>query len=347
MAAGNQPELFRNNADLNMNRYQMPGYTGYFPGKNTYLGVSRGRATQAALERGGYFSHGGAHSLIEPNQRDPRLVHLANVEAVDRKEHFDLKDHLQGGQPVYRDQMIPGYTGHNPCIVDKVGRRFAQRCLDGTLEFERIRAGIPRYRLRLHDPNATGMQLIGGRDHQYTEVINRDLVPIDATTPEFTPRFLGHNHEQIIAQYGLGLLEKTFSQFDKAKQVQKEIRVRPSAHSDYGGLPFSAPTAISYMEGALTPNSHHTILQYEPVILPPVKHPHLVPQLVQIEQPKTMDIMVPAPRWHPTLQYKLDHFKSQHAMSGFAGFVPEARDVLGESVNKAVTETSSHKYSPR
>lgn len=73
------------------------------------------RATKHAMEpRGGYFDHEVPHSVVENNREDPESVRRRLEDRHLKDDMFHLREHLQGGNPVYRKEMIPGFTGeHN------------------------------------------------------------------------------------------------------------------------------------------------------------------------------------------------------------------------------------------
>lgn len=226
-------------------------------------------------------------------------------------------------------------TGHNPCVVDKIGHRFASQSLEGTLEFERIKKGIPRYTFK-YPARYNQLAPIGGRDHKETDLIDRDLAPIDATVPEFVPRYMSHRQKQIVAAHGIGLLEKTHSEFTKAteKQGSHGNRVfKPSGPPIYREVNLRNGTGGDYH-----PESLGGKLHYRPKILPPPRHPLRVPISVEIQQPAPMDIVVEMPSWQPDLALRLASYCYGHNMSGCAGFIPHYPRVLGSSVNRAVME---------
>lgn len=71
------------------------------------------QATKHAMEpRGGYFDHEIPHSVVENNREDPEIVRRRFEDQHLKDDMFHLREHLQGGAPVYRKEMIPGFTGN-------------------------------------------------------------------------------------------------------------------------------------------------------------------------------------------------------------------------------------------
>ncbi|OQV22222.1 hypothetical protein BV898_03724 [Hypsibius exemplaris] len=324
---------FRDNPDLDMGRYQIPRYTGHFPTENSYQQESKGQATKTALGNGGYFDHDIAHSMVENNREDPNLVLQKMQFKNETRNHFVYHEHMQGGCPKYRDGMMSGFTGHVPGMQDAIGQSYRRGALDGTLEFERVKAGIPRFRFPLTP--STKIQPIGGRQNCVTGNTDRDAVPIDDTTPLFVPRYMGHNHQAIMATFfprehcfpGFGYCQRRKSAAFESPNKCEVFRDVVNLKAKSGAI--GTGTSMNELDG---------LLEYNPKILPRPPHPHAVPVAVRLDQPKKMRIAVTMPSWQPSTERKLRFFYDNHAKSGFSGFVPNTRNVLGSSMNREIVE---------
>ena len=107
-------------------------------------------------------------------------------------------------------------------MENDIGRPYRRATQEGILEFERVKAGIPRLRFPL-DPPAP-MQPIGGRQNCVKGNIDRDRVPVDGTTPLWIARYQGHNQHAIMRTFFPR--EHCYPGFDYCEKREKNAECR-------------------------------------------------------------------------------------------------------------------------
>ena len=85
-----------------------------------------GRASQTAPQPNGGYS---GHSVVENNREDEGRVCERQQQRTESADHFACHDHMQGGKPIYRGDLIAGYTGTKNVIQTAILREINQSTL--------------------------------------------------------------------------------------------------------------------------------------------------------------------------------------------------------------------------
>ena len=159
--------------------------------------------------------------------------------------------------------------------------------------------------------------------------VDRDKVPVDLEVPLWVPRYMGHKHKDIVRHYFPP--PERYPGFDTGRYQACHLTQKPHVGTVHPPIHRDI-----YLEPL--PQASTEPMEYFPKILPKPQQPHQVPVPVNIKQPKEMQITVPMPTWVPTVSQKIFKYYTDHAKSGFSGFTPNTRNVLGSSINREITD---------